>query len=165
MGSRGPIKKPALHAVKGAADQGSRKDFRPEEPPAYSPREPDWASILGNRDKRAVADAQAEWLLTVTELDRRSLLVRTDASTVVDYVLCHARVLQLERRLSSKGFLVMTPKGPVKNPITMTLNQYRQALQSHRIALGLSPAARKRLNVEEPEVPDDESDLDEAPPV
>lgn len=164
MGSRGPLKQDRLHVVKGAADQGTRKDYRADEPPAYSPQAPDWRSILG-RDKRAVADAEAEWELTVTELDRRGLLARTDASMVVDYVLCHARVLQLERRLSSKGFMLQTPKGPVKNPVTTTLNQYRGALQAHRVALGLSPAARKRLNVAAPEPGDDDDDLKRKPPV
>lgn len=164
MGSRGPIKQGKLHEAKGAADQGQRRDFVREEPPSYSPIEPGWKSIFG-RDKKAVEDAHDEWALTVCELDRRGLLTQTDASTVVDYCLCHARVLQCERRLSNKGFVLPGANGPVKNPVAMLLNQWRRSLDGHRKELGLSPASRRRLNVEEPEPPDDDSDLNEAPPV
>lgn len=160
MGSRGPAKKPALHAIKGGRDARHEPEFVPEQIPPYRPMEPEWKMIFG-RDKRAVADAHAEWALTVLELDARGVLTKTDATTVVDYCLCHARVLQCERRLSNKGFVLPGPNGPVKNPVAMLLNQWRQSLQRHRADLGLSPMARMRLGREEEPPPDDDSDLDE----
>ena len=163
MGSRGPVKTINLHAINGGADK--RPNHVPEQPPAYNPGEPDWKSIFGGRDRRASTDAHAEWELTVMELERRGMLTRTDATTVIDYCICHARVLQCERRLSSKGFVVPGPNGPVKNPVAMLLNQWRQNLQRHRADLGLSPMARMRLGREEEPVPDDDSDLDDTPPV
>jgi P27 family predicted phage terminase small subunit len=164
MGSGGVPKKARLHAVKGAADQGHRRDFTPEQPPAYNPNEPNWKPMFG-RDNRAVADAHAEWELTVMELERRGMLTKTDVTTVIDYCICHARVLQCERRLSNKGFVVPGPNGPVKNPVAMLLNQWRQSLQRHRTDLGLSPMARMRLGREEEPPPDDDSDLDGEPEV
>jgi P27 family predicted phage terminase small subunit len=164
VGSRGPIARPKLHAVKGAADKRRRLDFIPEEPPAYRPSEPDWRSLFG-RDEHAAEDAHAEWDLTVLELDRRGMLTKTDATTVIDYCLCHARVLQCERRLSSRGFIVTGANGPVKNPVAQLLTQWRTQLQKHRDSLGLSPMARRRLGREEEAPPDDESDLNQAPEV
>lgn len=163
MGSRGPTKQ-RLGVIKGGQDPGHQKTKMPGAPPAYRPIEPEWKSVFG-RDKRASEDAHAEWELTVLELDRRGMLTKTDATTVVDYCICHARVLQCERRLSNKGFVVPGPNGPVKNPVAMLLNQWRQNLQRHRADLGLSPMARMRLGREEELPPDDESDLNEAPPV
>jgi P27 family predicted phage terminase small subunit len=165
MGSRGPLKKTKLTVVKGAPDKRARDAFHPECPPAYRPQEPDWHRILGPQSKRLVADAHAEWELTVTELERRGMIARTDASTVVDYCLCHARVLQCERRLSREGFVIAGDRGPVKNPVAQLLGQWRSSLQKHRDSLGLSPLAMRRLDREEEAPPDDESDLDEAPEV
>ena len=165
MGSRGPLKKAKLSVVKGAPDKRARDNFRPESPPAYSPQEPDWKRLLGPQSKRLIADAHDEWELTVTELERRGMISRTDASTVVDYCLCHARVLQCERRLSREGFVISGDRGPVKNPVAQLLGQWRSSLQKHREALGLSPLAIRRLDTEEHEPPDDDSDLNEAPPV
>jgi P27 family predicted phage terminase small subunit len=164
VGSRGPIAGQKLHAAKGAADKRQRRDFMPEQPPAYRPSEPDWKPIFG-RDKHAAADAHAEWEWTVLELDHRGMLTKTDAATVVDYCLCHARVLQCERRLSSRGFVVPGANGPVKNPVAQLLTQWRTQLQKHRDSLGLSPMARRRLGREEEPPPDDDSDLDETPEV
>ena len=164
VGSRGPAPRTKLHSVKGAADKRQRENHVPEAPPSYTPREPEWKDVFG-RDRKAVEDAHAEWELTVLELDRRGMLTRSDATSVVDYCICHARVLQCERRLSRKGFVLPGANGPVKNPVAMLLNQWRQALQRHRADLGLSPMARLRLGREEEVPPDDESDLDEAPPV
>jgi len=167
MGSRGPAKKPSsLRVVKGGQDPSHRPAFVPESPPEYHPGEPDWRHIFGGRNtKRLVEDAHAEWELTVMELERRGMLTKTDATGVVDYCLCHARVLQCERQLSCRGFVVEGANGPVKNPVAMLLNQWRQSLQRHRSDLGLSPMARMRLGREEPLPPDDDSDLDGNPPV
>lgn len=165
MGSRGVARTAHLHSVKGAADKRQRDTFIPEAPPEYHPDEPDWAAKIGRRDKQLLTDAHDEWELTVRELERRGMLTRTDATTVVDYCLCHARVLQCERRLSSKGFIVHGANGPVKNPVAQLLSQWRQALQRHRADLGLSPMARMRLGREEERPPDDDSDLNEAPEV
>jgi P27 family predicted phage terminase small subunit len=165
VGSRGPAKKGHLHAVKGAADKRERDNFTPEAPPAYDPAEPDWKRLVGGRDKRLIEDAHDEWELTVKELERRGMLTRTDATSVVDYCICHARVLQCERRLSNKGFVVQGANGPVKNPVAQLLNQWRGSLQKHRDSLGLSPMARLRLGREEEVPPDDDSDLNEPPPV
>lgn len=164
MGSRGFPKKPRLELLKGAADKQQRHNFTPERPPAYAPTEPDWRTFFG-RDRRAAEDAHAEWELTVTELVRRGMVTATDATTVVDYVLCHTRVLQCERRLSARGMVVQGPNGPCRNPAALLLFSYRGTLARLRTELGLTPAARMRLGREEPEVPDDDSDLDEVPPV
>jgi P27 family predicted phage terminase small subunit len=128
------------------------------------PEEPEWKRVFG-RDRRAAEDAHAEWERTVLDLHRRGIITRSDATTVGDYCICHARVLQCERRLSNKGFTLPGPNGPVKNPVAMLLNQWRQGLQRHRSELGLSPMARLRLGFEEEEPPDDDSDLNEKPPV
>lgn len=165
MGLHGPVKKPRLDVVKGAKDKNIRKMYMPEQPPAYIPAEPDWASLLGSRSRRLIADAHAEWELTVGELQRRGILTRTDVSTVIDYCVCHARVLQCERRLSREGFIVPGANGPVKNPVAQLLAQWRQSLQRHRTDLGLSPMGRARLGREEQPPPTDDSDLDGEPPV
>jgi P27 family predicted phage terminase small subunit len=158
MGLRGPLPVPDLHAINGGADHRPAK--LPKKEPPYRPIEPKWADIFG-KDAKARKDAAAEWALTVAELDRRGTITRTDASTVVDYCICHARVLQCERELSAGGFVVEGANGPVKNPVSTILNQYRGNLQTFRTALGLSPAGRVRLGQQEEAPPDDDSDLDE----
>ena len=165
MGSGGFPKKANLKVMKGAGDTHARDVYVPEKLVPYRPAEPDWKRLIGGRDKRLFEDAHDEWELTVRELDERGVLTKTDATTVVDYCICHARVLQCERRLSNKGFVVPGANGPVKNPVAMLLNQWRQSLQRHRTDLGLSPMARLRLGREEETPPDDDSDLNEEPEV
>lgn len=148
--------------MKGAGDKRSRNDFIPRAQPAYLPDEPDWHELL--RNKRQEALAHSEWELTVTELFRQGVLARTDASVAIDYCLCHARVLDCERRISNK-YTIRGANGTVKNPVAQLLSQWRAQLQKHRDSLGLSPMARLRLGKEEEVPPDDDSDLNEAPPV
>lgn len=164
MGSRGPVRKPALKSIKGGRDARHEPEFTPEDRAPYMPPEPDWHALFGSRGGRQAEDAHAEWELTVTELFRIGELTRTDASTAADYCLCHARVMDCERRLSNK-YTIRGANGTVKNPVAQLLGTWRGQLQKHRDSLGLSPMARKRMGREEPEVPDDDSDLDQEPEV
>jgi len=165
MGAHGPLKKQRLTVVKGAPDKRRREQFIPAALPEYHPDEPDWPRLIGARNKRVIEDAHSEWVLTVTELERRGMIARTDVSTVVDYCICHARVLQCERKLSTDGFLLRGERGVQKNPVSTMLNQWRSSLQKLRDSLGLSPRAFRALNQEQEEPPADDSDLDEVPPV
>lgn len=162
MGSRGFPKTTHLHVATGAPDKRQRGDFSPKPAAAFLPTEPDWHALL--RNKRQEQDAHAEWELTVSELFRTGVLTRTDASTAVDYCICHARVLDCERRLSNK-YTVRGANGTVKNPVSQLLTIWGARLQKHRDSLGLSPMARLRLGLAKETPPDDDSDLDDAPPV
>lgn len=134
----------------------------PQTQPAYLPEEPDWHELLRNRRQEALA--HAEWELTIMELFRQGVLTRLDASTAIDYCLCHARVFDCERRLSNR-YTVRGANGTVKNPVAQLLSQWRTSLQKHRDSLGLSPMARLRLGLEEEKPPDGDDDLNEPPPV
>ena len=158
MGSRGPLKTANLKAINGGADH--RPEFRPKLADPVMPRMPRWVSIFGS-EKQAARDATSEWKRVVPELHRLGALARVDQSVIVDYCICHARVLQLESKLTQEGWTLEGERGPVKNPLTMVLNQYRSSLQRYKAELGLTPMARARLGLKEEPVPDDDSDLDE----
>lgn len=159
MGSRGPIKTPNLHAIDGGADH-RRAPAPPKLAAPHLPKPPRWVSIFG-ADKQAARDATSEWKRVVPELHRLGALARLDESVLVDYCICHARVLQLERELTAGGWTTESERGTVKNQASVMLNQYRTSLQRYQSDLGLTPMARTRLGLKEPPIPDDDSDLDE----
>ena len=160
MGSRGPSKTPNLHAINGGADH------RPPDAPARLPdpslpRMPRWKPLFGD-DTQAAKDAAAEWKRVVPTLHKIGALSIVDESGLIDYCVCHARVLQLERQLTIDGWIIDNEeRGIVKNPLTMVLNQNRAALQRYKSEYGLTPMARVRLGLKEAPIPDDDDDLND----
>jgi P27 family predicted phage terminase small subunit len=87
-------------------------------------------------------------------------LAQLDVLSIEDCCIVFARVRQCERELNT-GLTKDTDRGPAKNAATTILNQYRTSYQRYMAEFGLSSMSRKRLNPREPEIPEDDSDLDE----
>ena len=158
MGARGPLPNAKLSLVHG--DKVDPASPREQKQPPCRPKEPDWRALLGD-ERQVQLDAAQEWLLTVEDLIGRGELSRADITAAIDMCMCHARLRECERILSAEGYTISGGQGQsVRHPITSTVNQYRAQMQRYRMEFGLSPGTRKRIGFLEPEVPDDDSDLD-----
>jgi P27 family predicted phage terminase small subunit len=158
MGARGPLPNAKLALVHGGKE-GDEETKEQKQPPCR-PQEPDWRELLGD-DRQIQIDARNEWLLTVEDLIERGELSRADVTAAIDMCMCHARLRQCERIISKEGYTIEGAQGQsVRHPVTATLNQYRAQMQRYRMEFGLSPGTRKRIGFLEPEIPDDDSDLD-----
>ncbi len=157
MGARGPLPNPKLKLVVHGDDMTGPKEQK--QAPCL-PEEPDWRELLGD-DRQVQIDASREWRLTVADLIERGELSRADITAAVDMCCCYARLRECERIIGKEGFTIEGAQGgTVRHPVTATLNQYRAQMQRYRMEFGLSPGTRKRIGFLEPEVPDDDSDLD-----
>lgn len=157
-GRSGRKPKPAnLRVIEGNPGKRPLPDPSPVE--LVCPDRPKWIDLLPDPPKKKgekapaelVAlrrDAQAAWDTTIRQLDAMSMLGRVDATVVVDYCICSARLAQCERELSRIGVTITDPKtGAVRrNPALTAANMYRQQLRFYVGELGLSPSARMRLN-------------------
>ena len=160
MGARGPLPSAKLSLVHG--ENVDEKSPREQKQPPVRPLEPDWRDLLGD-DRQLQMDARTEWKLTVEDLIERGELSRSDVTAATDMCMCHARLRECERIISRDGYTIGGAQGQmVRHPVTSTLNQYRAQMQRYRMEFGLSPGTRKRIGFLEPEVPDDDSDLDSA---
>lgn len=133
-----------------------------------APPEPDWSELLPGRKaeaKRLRRDAAAAWANTVPELERLGLLARVDEAVLVDYAVCRARILELERDLARNGMTLPVEKvgrdgasytDLIRNPASVSLPAYRNQLKAYIGELGLSPSARGRLTVKAEAAADDE---------
>lgn len=91
-------------------------------------------------------DAQAAWDTTIRQLDAMAIIGRVDATVVVDFCICSARLRECERLLAREGLVVKGERGSRRHPAIAAANAYRQQLRFYVGELGLSPSSRMRLN-------------------
>lgn len=95
--------------------------------------------------------ARAAWREIVPVLDAIGILSLVDAQQIADYCICVARIDQCERDLATRGLWIQSDRQPVRNPTATILHQFRRELAGHVADFGLSPLARDRLNMPEPD--------------
>jgi P27 family predicted phage terminase small subunit len=142
-------KKPILQVVR---EGNPGKTAIPETlvlPPAEL-EEPNWldtfpavrAKDVQSANRRAREVARREWRRVVPVLRYAAGLAEVDATLLLDYCVCVARLDQCERELSTTGLLILGERGWQKNGATTIASQYRAQLKVYIRELGLSPSAR-----------------------
>lgn len=129
-------------------------------PPTQTPVEPSWDRLVpGDFEDviRVRETASEEWNRIVPVLDRLGLLTALEAPLLADYAICWGRLVQCERALAEDGLLVevtMLDKDgrPVRtsiarNPLSVTVKEYRSQLRAYAMEFGLGPASRSRIHV------------------
>lgn len=100
-------------------------------------------------------DAAAEWRRVSLELRRLGLLTTLDRAALAAYCQCWARWLEAEKQLRCYGAIVKSPTGyPMQSPYLAIAQGSMKLMQSFLLEFGMSPAARTRVDIEEPPPPD-----------
>lgn len=92
--------------------------------------------------KATAATASATWSRVVRILDAQGLLAELDWFVLEDLCVTVARIEQLERDISRRGFTVSGQKGSARNGSITSAMQYRQQFRWLSAKLGLSPVDR-----------------------
>jgi P27 family predicted phage terminase small subunit len=126
-----------------------RGDTRPIGPNPHPvrgiPRMPSWLST----------EAKAEWRRVSGELDRLGLLTRVDRGVLARYCAAWALWTLAAKLLVAEGLLAKGQKGEDgKHPALMAFRDLDGICTSLGKELGLSPAARGRMTLPEPETDD-----------
>lgn len=113
------------------------------------------AATLDREEARAdakalVASASAVWSRVVRVLDAQGLLAELDWFVLQDLCVTVARIEQLERDISRRGFTVSGQKGSARNGSITSAMQYRQQFRWLSAKLGLSPVDRDFVTPPDP---------------
>jgi P27 family predicted phage terminase small subunit len=155
---------------------GKRPIPRTPRPPAQTPVEPDWNALAPGDFEDVIRlreVASAEWQRVVPVLSQLGLLTALDAPVLTDYALCWGRLVQCERALAADGLLVevaMLDKDGnpvrtsiVRNPLSVTVKEYRAQLARYVAEFGLGPASRARIHLEGDAADQKDADLYDTP--
>lgn len=140
MGRRGPAPKPtALKLLEGTA-RPDRMRHEPQ-PEIKAPRCPAWLAPA----------AKSEWRRLAKTLVRVGVLSDLDRAVFACYCQSWARWQQAEEAIQRHGILIKTPNGHLQQSPAVSLAKaaLKQMLQAGG-ELGLSPAARTRINAQVP---------------
>jgi len=138
MGERGPL--PA--AVK------RRRNKTPDPIGAIRVRRP-------AKPKTITGEAAAEWDRVVPEIEKAGFLAVLDRAVLIRYCTAWADWCDLTVKVEQTGKLVKGMNGLMKNPLWTMRNEAEATLSDLGKQLGLSPVARRRLDVKhEPETDD-----------
>lgn len=150
MGRRGPPPKPThLKLLEGTF----RKDRAPKREPKPPKGHPACPAGLGRA-------AKAEWRRVIPILDEMGILSKADRSVIAAYCQAWQRWLEFEKAIDEHGSTFVTDKGYVcqRPEVAMAKNQ-AALLRALAGELGLSPAARSRVEV--PEKPPEKDKTEE----
>lgn len=114
------------------------------------------AAALDREEARAdaklvAAAASATWVRVVRVLEAQGLLAELDWFALQDLCVVVARIEQLERDISRRGFTVSGQKGSARNGSIVSAHQYRGQFRWLSQKLGLTPVDRDYINPEDPE--------------
>jgi len=91
----------------------------------------------------------------VPELQRLGLLTLVDRAALANYCQWWARYVQAERILREKGLTFLTPKGYEQQRPEVAISHKAAAMcRAFMSEFGLTPSARSRLSVEQPQEAD-----------
>lgn len=164
MALSGPRPKPPLQVVR-QGNPGRRPVRQGVKLPPSELTEPDWLETFpqcghdtdqSDVNERCRKVARREWTRVVPVLKHTVGLTSVDATVLLDYCVCVARIDQCEREISLHGLLMRGERGMQKNGATTVVGQYRQQLARYVGELGLSPSARGRLTAPEGDPDDDD---------
>lgn len=144
--------KPALTVVR-EGNPGKRPIKESLKLPPADLAEPDWSEtfvaagdgVSATEVARCREVASREWQRVVPVLKVSAGVAAVDATVLLDYCVCVARIDQCERSLSRDGLTMLGERGWQKNGAATIAGQYRAQLKTYIGELGLSPSSRTRL--------------------
>jgi P27 family predicted phage terminase small subunit len=144
---------PVPTALKTVRGNPGRRPINGAEPrPARSPRLPQAPEYLGEV-------ARKEWERVVPDLDECGLLSRVDLNVLAECCAVWGRVVAAETQLAAEGMTVQrkarngrfyTAQNPAFRDVNLMLPQLIKLL----CELGMTPASRSRIHVEQAKPPD-----------
>lgn len=146
MGRRGPPPKPtALRVLDGNPSKRALNRNEPK-PTVKTPTCP----------KELSPTAKKEWRRITRELEPLGMLTALDLAGLAAYCALYARWVEAEDKVREIGMLMKTPNGyPILNPYLTVAQASLKQMRGYLQEFGLSPAARSRVTVEQPEKPDE----------
>jgi P27 family predicted phage terminase small subunit len=122
-------------------------------------------------------EAQAEWKRVVKELDRIGLLTRVDRGALATYCMAWAQVMEAHQQIEKHGAVLIVEKerltgddgdtiivcNPTKNPYLQVWKEAAAIVRAFASEFGLTPSARTRLTMPEPDDTSLEALLGETP--
>ncbi|MFR9807076.1 phage terminase small subunit P27 family [Pseudonocardia sp. RS010] len=141
MGARGPLaQSDNVRFLRG--NPGHRSSTGSVKAPPGAPNPPD----------RLDREAKAEWRRVVRELDRLGLVAKVDRAVLSMYCDAWSRWTTLAKRLDAEGLVVEGYRGSlVKHPAWQLYRDAGAMVVQLAKEIGVTPAARQRLSVAEPE--------------
>ena len=91
--------------------------------------------------------ALMEWRRVAPLLVEMGVAGDVDRMALADYCLCVARLVDAEADIAKRGLLVEGDRGMVKNPSCQLAREYRNAVVKWSVQFGLTPSARKGVDV------------------
>ncbi len=141
----GPAPKPT--AIKKLEGNPGRRPLNPAEPKPRTTR-PKMPQYLTPAE-------QAEWKRITRELRSMGLLTSADADAIAVYCQVACRYQLATKDVQEKGLTVESPNGyPIINPALSIVNKCIQQMHRLLTEFGMTPAARSRISVPEPEAAD-----------
>lgn len=145
MGRRGP--KPEDAGAKELKGNPGRRAVKATAAAATRPGAPKMPPGLSDEEKR-------EWKRVVPPLVELGIITPMDQRALRDYVRCSVRLEEAERDVGERGILIQGERGMVKNPALQVAREYRSALVKWCQLFGMTPDARGRMTLPEPDAED-----------
>lgn len=100
--------------------------------------------------KHITGEARKQWRRVVPELVKHGIVSLIDASILELYCTAYANWRQAQAEWNSRGLLIDTPHGPMKNPAVIVTQDERKECARLGNLLGLDPSGRVKLKAEKP---------------
>ncbi|MDP9299727.1 MAG: phage terminase small subunit P27 family [Actinomycetota bacterium] len=119
------------------------------------PPEPNWSETFPPGGTRSSTNARARriardfWRRVVSILDPQGIVSELDFAALERASVLWARIDEAERICSREGLTRVTERGVARHPATTVANQSTEKLLRLLADLGMTPAARDRLNPRE----------------
>ncbi len=138
-------KPPQLRLVEG--NRGHREIPNTPKPKPHRRPAPTWMSRR----------AKSEWHRIARELHKLGLLTAVDTKALEAYCVCYSKWREATEK--AKVGVLQTPAAYVyANPLIAVELKYAKEMRAWMVEFGLTPAARSRITIEEPD--EDDEDLD-----
>lgn len=99
--------------------------------------------------------ARSEWRRTGRELRKLGLLTVVDRAAFAAYCQSYSTWIQAQEAIAKHGMLVKAPSGyPMVSPYVSIANQALKQMRAFLAEFGMTPSARSRVQVADPEEPD-----------
>ena len=116
------------------------------------------------KPKELTGEASKEWNRILPDLVQAGHLTKSDRGALIRYCRAWADWMELDGQIAATGRLVKGQKGElVRNPLWLLRRDAANEAMALGVQLGLSPSARRRMDIEHAEAPaaGDESETDD----
>ncbi len=144
-------------------------------PAGRKPKPPQLRLVEGNRGHRAIPNtpkpkprqrpapawmsyrAKSEWHRISRELYKLGLLTAVDVKALEAYCICYSKWREATEK-AKVGVLMTSSNYAYANPLIAVELKYAKEMRAWMAEFGLTPSARSRINIEEPDEEDEDLD-------